>query len=233
MLPLGFFAKVVLVTSSGALSPGPLTASTVAVGTEKGWKAGFWVSVGHTIVEFPLVFLIAIGIVLIFTNPFVRWSVGTIGGLILILLGLFMIRDTKKNFGKSSLNPENTLSESSNSSADGLKNKKSSSKSSLMIGIFLSGLNPYFIVWWIFIGGALVIEAFEIFGFAGVFLMYFAHVWMDYAFLMALSYLAYKGKSILTTWGYVAFLIAISVIIIIFGIDLLARVNLGLSILPL
>ena len=84
MLPLGFFAKVVLVTSSGALSPGPLTASTVAAGTQKGWKAGFWVSVGHTIVEFPLVFLIAVGVALIFANPLVRWSVGTIGGIIAI-----------------------------------------------------------------------------------------------------------------------------------------------------
>ena len=230
MLPLGFFAKVVLVTSSGALSPGPLTASTVAAGTQKGWKAGFWVSVGHTIVEFPLVFLIAVGVALIFANPLVRWSVGTIGGIILILLGLFMVRDTWKNLKKP--DSRNDIDDYTKNSGNHNETDKSLFKSPLMIGILLSGLNPYFIVWWIFIGGALVIEAFEIFGFTGVFLMYFAHVWMDYAFLILLSSLAYKGKSILTTRGYAAFLVTISLIIIIFGVDLLMRVNFGLSILP-
>ncbi|MGQ4832368.1 MAG: LysE family transporter [Candidatus Asgardarchaeia archaeon] len=206
MLPLGFIFKVVSITSSGALSPGPLTASTVISGTKSGYKAGFMISVGHTIVEFPLVILIAIGIAAIFTNQLATKVISLLGSIMLFFLAYLMIKDLR---GKSSTSHQ----------ADNKHNVML--KSPIMIGITLSAFNPYFIVWWIFVGGALAVEAYAIAGFMGVFIMYVAHVWMDYVFLMAIAFAAYKGKEVMKTRGYKALLLVITLFLVIFGIDLL------------
>ncbi|RLF13604.1 MAG: lysine transporter LysE, partial [Thermoprotei archaeon] len=39
---LFFLAKVSLISSSGALAPGPLTAATAALGVKRGWRGGLW-----------------------------------------------------------------------------------------------------------------------------------------------------------------------------------------------
>ncbi len=46
--------QVMAVSASGALSPGPLTVATMALGTRGGWKAGVFVSFGHALFELPL-----------------------------------------------------------------------------------------------------------------------------------------------------------------------------------
>ena len=45
--------KIMAITPSGAFSPGPLTASAVALGSSKGWRAGMRVALGHTLFELP------------------------------------------------------------------------------------------------------------------------------------------------------------------------------------
>jgi len=57
---LNFIVTVVLVTASGALAPGPLFFATVSHGTRSGAKGGLAFSIGHTLVEFPLVLLLAL-----------------------------------------------------------------------------------------------------------------------------------------------------------------------------
>ena len=208
MLPLSFIVKVVSVTSSGALSPGPLTASTVASGAKSGPKAGFIISIGHTIVEFPLVILIAIGITVIFANQLATKTISLLGSFMLFFLAYLMLKDLRNN-QKDSVNVEE-------------ENVRSLAKSPLVIGVTLSAFNPYFILWWLFVGGALAIEAYAIAGFLGVILMYLAHVWMDYAFLTIISFAAFKGKEVMKSRGYKLLLLIIVVFLIIFGADLLS-----------
>ncbi len=213
MLPLEYIVKVVIITSSGALSPGPLTASTIAAGSSEGWKNGFKISVGHMIVEMPLVFLIAFGIATLLATPVIERVISFAGGSLLILLGAFMLKDVfKKDFGDENV--------SSNAV-----------RSPLMIGILLSLFNPYFLVWWILVGGALVIEAILLAGLIGVGLMFIAHIWMDYAWLMLLSELSKKGKQILKTKGYKILLAGISLALIFFGIDFISLSIFGSGIL--
>jgi len=201
MIPLEYLVKVIIITSSGALSPGPLTASTIAAGSNEGWKSGFKISVGHMAVEFPLVFLIAFGIATLLTTPIVEKVISFAGGTLLIILGVFMLKDVfKKELGDM------------NASSDTVR-------SPVMIGILLSFLNPYFLVWWILVGGALVIEAVILAGLIGVGLMFIAHIWMDYAWLMLISELSRRGKQILKTKGYKVLLAGISLALIFFGFD--------------
>jgi len=204
MLPLEYIVKVVLITSSGALSPGPLTASTIAAGSNEGWKSGFKISVGHMAVEFPLVFLIAFGIASLLTTPIVEKVISFAGGTLLIILGVFMLKDVfKKELGDM------------NASSDTVR-------SPVIIGVLLSLLNPYFLVWWILVGGSLIIEAVAIAGLIGVGLMFIAHIWMDYAWLMLISELSKRGKQILKTKGYKALLAGISLALIFFGLDFIS-----------
>lgn len=215
MLPPGFIVKVIAITSSGALSPGPLTASTIAVGTKEGWRSGFLVSVGHTIVEFPLALLIALGLISFMQVPYVRAVVSLMGGLVLFFLAYLMGKDITRGVDSSS-------------ASMGIK-----IESPLAIGVLLSAFNPHFIVWWIFVGGSLVLEAYSYMGISGVVLMYVFHVWMDYAFLMIVAHASFKGKELLKARGYKVLLGVIVVILVVFGADLIYYAFTGCRFLPL
>jgi threonine/homoserine/homoserine lactone efflux protein len=62
MDPLNFAITVILITASGALAPGPLFFVTITHGAKSGAKSGILFSIAHTIVEFTLVMLLALGL---------------------------------------------------------------------------------------------------------------------------------------------------------------------------
>ena len=59
---LNFVATVILLTASGALAPGPLFFITVSQGAKTGAKTGLVFSVAHTLIEFTLIMLFALGL---------------------------------------------------------------------------------------------------------------------------------------------------------------------------
>ena len=132
---LTFVATVVAVTASGALMPGPLFAACLLQGTKGGAKSGFMMSVGHTLVELPLVMLMGVGISSLLNLSGFLTFVGLIGGSALVVFGILQLRYVKR--GNFSTEPiERTTTQ----------------RSSLILGIGLTGLNPYFIVWWLTFG---------------------------------------------------------------------------------
>jgi threonine/homoserine/homoserine lactone efflux protein len=86
-----FLSTVVLISFSGVASPGPLTAVTVAKGLQNKYS-GVLVSIGHGIVELPLIFLIYFGFTKIFYLPLLKTLIGLIGGIILIFLGITIFK---------------------------------------------------------------------------------------------------------------------------------------------
>ena len=70
-----------LVSLSGALSPGPLTTLSITEGVRRGRWSGWWLSLGHAIVEAALVGAIAYGLGKWLTQPLVRAALGLMGGL--------------------------------------------------------------------------------------------------------------------------------------------------------
>ncbi|MFX1487214.1 MAG: LysE family transporter [Promethearchaeota archaeon] len=218
MLPLDFILKIMVVTSSGALSPGPLTASTIMIGSKRGVWGGVLVSIGHTIVEFPYVVLIALGIATALIDPLISKVIGLIGGIILVFLGFFTAKDALGLDKRKNSKDKEITADSRGGSNDGESSDKIL-KSPTVVGIVLSGLNPYFVIWWLFVGGSLAIQAFSYAGFLGVVIMYLAHVWMDYAFLSAISYFSKKGYEIMKTRGYQVLLTVIGIALVIFGLD--------------
>ncbi len=198
---IDFIATVVVVTASGALAPGPLFFGTLLHGSEEGARSGFSCAIGHTLVEFPLVMALALGLLAAANQPFIKGVIGAVGGIALIGFGSLQVYETIK----------------SKTGSDGTSKTKRPPASSLVLGLALTGLNPYFILWWLTIGSVLIVQALAFAAIVGVLLMYVSHVWMDYAFLTAVAHMAKKGRTIFGSRYYKLILIGFGLILIYYG----------------
>ena len=200
---------------SGACAPGPLTFAAMIVGSWYGAKGGLKVAVGHMIFEAPYVLLLLMmfNSVKYFFELFITKLVLAILACIFILyfsyVGYISGRDMVK---------------SGDTDITNLIDKKFIKyiTKPIIVGILMTGLNPWFLIWWVTIGGIILVKALQLGILEAFLLVIFAHVWIDYAWLGAMAYLAGKGKKILgRKYGYV--LQALSIILAIFGILLIVK----------
>jgi len=93
----------------------------------------------------------------------------------------------------------------------------------VIVGLVLTGLNAYFLLWWASVGLPLIEGALTI-GFpVGILYMYSLHVWLDYAWLGATAYAAYHGSRILGPRGTRILLLTLAGILLFFAATLLFR----------
>jgi len=156
------------------MTPGPLFAVTVAKGL-KDKIAGVLISLGHGVIEFPLMFLIYFGFAQLFVLSITQKIIGFIGGAIMIYMGFRMIK------------PEKKTSEV----------YEGSRHSSLTAGILTTGANPYFLLWWATIGTALVVNT-TVFGFVGFLIFAITHWLCDLLWNTFVSVTLFKSKRFLT-----------------------------------
>jgi threonine/homoserine/homoserine lactone efflux protein len=202
MDPAGFVITVIVVTASGALAPGPLFFGLLTHGSREGARAGFTCATGHMLVELPLVLALSLGLLAAASQPTIKSVIGLVGGIGLICFGTLQIYDTlrsKPEFG-------NAL------------RTRSLPASSLILGLALTALNPYFILWWLTIGSVLIVQALAFAAITGVIIMYLAHVWMDYAYLTTIAHLGKKGRKVIGSRYYHIVLIAFGLILIYYGL---------------
>jgi threonine/homoserine/homoserine lactone efflux protein len=199
---INFAATVILLSTSGALAPGPLFFVTITHGTKTGVKSGLLFSIAHSLIEFALVMLLAIGLLSVANQPAVKLIVGGAGGVALIVFGSMQIH--------SSLHETNETNST-----------KKTTRHLLLLGLALTGLNPYFIIWWLTIGANLILLSLEFAGIWGVLFMYICHVWVDYAWLTLVAGFAKKGAKILRKKWYRALIAVFGAILIYFGLSFL------------
>jgi len=206
MNPLNFAATIVLVTASGALAPGPLSFSAISHGAKLGARGGLSFAVGHTLFEFPLIILLALGLNNIVSEPAVGLLTGVIGGLALLVFGAMQIHDClTSRFGVP-------------------KSRGTVFQNPILIGLGLTGLNPFFIVWWFTAGLELIQISLTLMGLLGVLFMYICHVWMDYAWLTAVAHFARVGINMIGARWYRAITAFFGVVLIYFGITFIVSV---------
>ncbi|MEX1995750.1 MAG: LysE family transporter [Nitrosopumilaceae archaeon] len=191
-----FAIAVITISVSGVMSPGPLFAANLAYGLKGGARAGLKMAYGHTVVELPLVILLGVGVLSLESIPYFRESVALLGAISLFVFAGIQI--------KSVLKKPSSIFEGRHSP--------------FLAGIMLSALNPFFLIWWFTIGFKLISDALILASFAGIGIMFAFHIWMDYAWLGTVGYLSSKGKKILSSKNYMLFMIAISGILVYFGI---------------
>jgi len=171
---------IVIVSASGVLSPGPLFVVTVTSSLRNGPWTGVKTSTGHALVEFPLVMAIAAGLSTVLQDRTVHVAIGLIGGAALVAFGLLGAVGALKRRGTDAQPSHN----------------RPLKYGPLLAGTLFTGLNPFFIAWWLTVGASLISRALELASFAGVVLLFASHIWMDYAWLTFVGYAAYRGLSV-------------------------------------
>jgi len=198
-----FILEVIFISVSGALSPGPLSAAVISDGMKKGWRSGFLASLGHMSVELPLVVLLSLGIINLLSISSVRFIIGLIGGCSLFVYALLQIFDAIDIY------------------KHGIRDVKKRELSGFLIGFFLSLFNPFFLIWWATVGIKLVYDSLNVFEgnyVLGIWILYFSHVWIDFAWLSLLAYFGQRGIT-MSSKRMSFILIFFSMVMIYFGLQ--------------
>jgi threonine/homoserine/homoserine lactone efflux protein len=210
---LGLAGEIIFISTSGVLSPGPLFFANMLYGSRKGPRAAVKIAFGHTIVEFPLVMIVAVGL-LTYTHGFLSTEsltlISLLGGIAMLVFSLTQIISVTKRSGdyKSSRFPWIT-----------------DKKGPILAGIIFSALNPFFLIWWMTVGLKLISDSIHSLGFAsGVAFLFSFHIWMDYGWLILTSYLMYNGILLLKNKFYSALQISISTALGAYGVYLIVTI---------
>ena len=172
MLPV--LLSVVIISLSGVMMPGPMFAVVLTKSFRSPW-AGVQISLGHAIIEVPIILLIYFGFANFFENSLVQLILSLLGGGMIIWLGISMFR----------------------ARTEVVTQGKDLPYSAFAAGIITSGLNPFFLLWWATVGSLLVMRFLE-FGISGLVVFIIVHWLCDLLWLSFVSVVVYKTHSL---WG--------------------------------
>ena len=226
---LEFAGEVILLSTSGVLSPGPLFLTTLIYGSRQGAHAGIKIAYGHTIAELPLIIILALGLSKISSldlgsNENLK-IIGLIGGASITLFSLLQVRSLMKRKivgGVDTISNKNYFFK--------INSKRSGP---IILGIVFSALNPFFLIWWSTVGLKLITDSIFLFGVVlGILFTFFFHIWMDYVWLTVTSYMISKGILILKAKFYIVLLSVLTIVLALYGLYLVT-INIVLIILVL
>jgi len=165
-----FLASVVLISMSGVMLPGPLFAVTIEKASK--WKtAGALIALGHGVIEFPLMFLIFFMLSQFAIPDPVQSGIGLVGGSLMIYMGVQAFRNRNKE-EKAQANPK---------------------RDSLLAGIWTTAANAGFILWWLTIGTALILNA-QLFGLLGFSVFAGVHWLCDFVWYTVIAFAIFKSR---------------------------------------
>ena len=151
--------------------PGPLFAVTIEKSAVRK-TAGALIALGHGLVEFPLMFLIYFGLNQVAVIPFeIEVGVGFVGGTMMFLMGV----QTFRNRNKAN------------------KEVKKAAKESFLAGVWTTAANAGFILWWLTIGMALIMNA-KSFGFINFTIFAGVHWLCDFVWYTFVAVLIFKSR---------------------------------------
>ncbi len=195
---------------SGAVTPGPVLTFTIykSLKEEKGYLAGFFIILGHLVLELALLIILLLGASLLFQNLIFLIILGIVGGSCLITFGVFTIRDVQNKRYEIDLDFDNQ--EMTNFRGN-----------SFVGGIFYSITNPYWEFWWATAGIKIMydlnVSLNRPFGFL---LFFFGHELADFVWYVPISIGIFLGGKSLNPKIYKYVLLTCGVFMIIFGLYL-------------
>ena len=165
-----FLLSAAGISLTGVMMPGPMTAATIVKGYSSK-HAGIPIAVGHGVVEVPLIVAIYFGLGRLIGLPQVMQGIYIVGALVLFYLGYRMLRTA-----------DNAVEDIGGLPA-----------SSLITGIVITGTNPAFYIWWVFVGTAWIVATTR-FGPIGIVLFIVVHWLCDLACYEFLSAGTFKSR---------------------------------------
>ena len=179
---------------TGALAPGPTLVATINASIAGDWRIGPRVTAGHMIAEGVIFLFIVLGLATL-ALPYTS-AIALIGGIALIIFGTLTIAGSR---GASLYGP--VIGTVSNP---------------YVAGLITSAANPYFWIWWLTIGSAMVIAGLA--GgivLAGVFMV--GHWCADLGWFTLVSTGVSRGRTILSDISYRRIMAVCGVFLILFG----------------
>lgn len=179
---------------TGALAPGPTLVATIQASVRGGWTMGPKVTLGHILIETLVFLLILFGlstVALTFSRP-----VALLGGAALIAFGILTVKESvharlDQQYIGTTGNP-------------------------YVAGIITGVTNPYFWIWWLTVGSALLVKALGS-GFLLAFTFMIGHWGADAVWLTAVAMGIHRGRTILSERGYQGTLLLCGAFLILFG----------------
>jgi len=158
------------ISLSGVIAPGPMLAVTLAKSCKSPW-AGTLMSLGHAVVEAPLIILIYFGFARFFENHAVQLVLAILGGGMILWMGASMFRNRLKIVREGQDLPY----------------------SAFVAGITMSALNPFFLLWWATVGSLLVMKFLD-FGVRGLLILIAVHWACDLFWLTFISQTVHRTR---------------------------------------
>jgi len=184
---------------TGALAPGPTLVATVNTSLQDGWKAGPRVAAGHAFLETLIFFLILGGL----ADAMLAQTriISLVGGLALIAFGALTL------FGSSRA--------SLASPGGGLAGN------AYLAGLVTSAANPYFWIWWLSVGCALLLSGLQAGAFMAALFM-IGHWGADFGWYTLVSLSLDRGRTVLSQSNYRRILSACGIFLMCFGLYFLS-----------
>jgi threonine/homoserine/homoserine lactone efflux protein len=197
---LSALGAVIAASLSGVMAPGPMFTMTIAKSLKSPW-AGVQVSLGHAVIEVPLILLIYFGLINFFQNEIVRLVLSVVGGGMLVWMAFDLFRARRKI----------------------AQGGKDSRYNAFVGGILLSGLNPFFLVWWVTAGSLILMQFLDAVGTWGLPLFVIVHWLCDLVWLSIVSFTIFKTHKF---WGERIqgwIFIILSVMLLYFGVQFIVK----------
>jgi threonine/homoserine/homoserine lactone efflux protein len=156
---------------SGAIIPGPLLVYTISKSLKDGPLTGFYVIIGHGIVEAALILLLFLGAVPFLTNQAFYLAFSLVGGSFMLYSGWVLLKK------------DNSIQKGGKALGTAVSG-----------GILFTALNPSFPIWWLTVGARLLLEGYQKMGYFGGFLVFAGHYMADMSYYIIVSYLVYTGR---------------------------------------
>jgi threonine/homoserine/homoserine lactone efflux protein len=192
-----FLSEVVVISLSGVMAPGPVTAAALGKGSRTP-HAGALIAIGHGLVEVPVMVAVLYGVRGLVEVPYVRLGVSVLGALFLIVMAIGMLRSLRD----PEIGPMRSVG------------------SPLTAGVLLTLGNPYFFVWWATIGATLVLRS-VVFGIWGFVALAASHWLCDFVWDYFLSALSFKGGQFFGKRFQKAVFLVCGCLLVVFAVKLL------------
>lgn len=171
-----------IVSLSGVLAPGPISAMAVTEGARRGAVAGPLIVAGHAIAELGVVVALALGLDQALKQPQVLGAIGLLGGIVLCWMGIGIVKTARAG----AVDPRHPAAGPTPSSRGG--------GSLVRAGLLASVGNPYWLLWWATVGATYFV-AFSRFGVAAVVLLFLVgHLALDLGWMSFLAFAVGAGR---------------------------------------
>ncbi len=203
-----------LVSLSGVLMPGPISAMAVSEGARRGAVAAPLITAGHAAAEVAMVVALAVGLSHVLRQPLVIGGIGILGGIVLLWMGWGIVKMARAGPGDAPVSAA----------------KMPFRGNLVRTGLLTTISNPYWLLWWATVGAAYFV-AFSRFGLAALVVFFLAgHLALDLGWTSFLAFAigAGRGRVPATAYRIVLgacglFVMAMSGYFVYSGVGFLAR----------